>query len=365
MKFSAASAFLIAALFITPLHADSFDDLAAKAAAARDADQIPQALELYHQALQLKPAWAEGWWFLGTLLYDSDQYAPGRDAFARFVKLQDNAPPGFALLGLCEFQLAAYPDALSHLQKALSSGSGLEPQVEQVVRFHEAMTLTRLGLFDQAIHEYLWFPAHNVKEQPMLLGLGLASLRTALIPKELSADQAPLMATAGAIAYAWMSGDLANADAGFHELIAHYPTAPNVHYFYGSFLLDTHPVEALAELERELQNDPGNAYASGLLALTMVRSGHQDEAESMARKAATNHPEASIAQYVYGLILSRSGDKSALEYLEKATQLDPVNIDYHVALAGAYSKFGRNDDAYRERRATIALARGMGPLARH
>ena len=162
-----------------------------------------------------------------------------------------------------------------------------------------------------------------------------------------------------------MSGDLNDADAGFHELVTRYPTAPNVHYFYGSFLLDTHPVEALAELERELQNDPANAYASGLLALTMVRSGHQEEAESMARKAATTHPQASIAQYVYGLVLSRSGDKEAVGYLEAATRLDPINVDYHVALASAYSKFGQNDDAYRERAATIALVRGMDTRAPH
>ena len=196
MKFSAPFAFLITALLTGSLQADSFDDLAAKAAAARDAEQISQAVELYHQALQLKPSWAEGWWFLGTLLYDSDQYAGGRDAFANFVKLQDNAPPGFALLGLCEFQLAHYPEALGDLKKALSSGSGLEPQVEQVVRFHEAITLTRQGLFDQAIHDYLWFPAHSIKEKNVLLGLGLASLRIALFPKDVSSDQAPLVATA-------------------------------------------------------------------------------------------------------------------------------------------------------------------------
>jgi Flp pilus assembly protein TadD len=65
-----------------------------------------------------------------------------------------------------------------------------------------------------------------------------------------------------------------------------------------------------------------------------------------------------MAQYAYGLILAGSGNlPEAIVRLEAAERLDPANIEYHMGLAGAYSNAGRNEDARRERRTSIALAR--------
>src|ERR1700683_1659304 len=98
--------------------AATFEELARQAAAARESDQVPQAIDLYQQALQLKSDWSEGWFYLGTLYYDSDRYADAQPAFAEFVKLADK-PAGWAFLGLCEFETGAYTLAHDHLQKAL------------------------------------------------------------------------------------------------------------------------------------------------------------------------------------------------------------------------------------------------------
>ena len=87
--------------------AATFEELAAKATAAREAGNIPQAVDLYREALQLKPTCTEGRWFLGTLSYDSDRYDIGRQA-VEFVKLEDKAPPGWSFLGLCEFETGEY-----------------------------------------------------------------------------------------------------------------------------------------------------------------------------------------------------------------------------------------------------------------
>ena len=43
--------------------------------------------------------------------------------------------------------------------------------------------------------------------------------------------------------------------------------------------------------------------------------------------------------------------------LEIAERLDPANVEFHMGLAGAYSKAGRHEDARRERRTSIAIAK--------
>jgi len=139
------------AIAVPASRAATFDELARQAAAARDADHVPQAIDLYQQALQLKPDRSEGWFYLGTLYYDSDRSADAQPAFAQFVKLADK-PAGGAFLGQCEFETGGYTLAQEHMQKALDGG--LAPEIEQVVRFHQALLLTRLGLFDQALHWY-------------------------------------------------------------------------------------------------------------------------------------------------------------------------------------------------------------------
>ena len=66
---------LAGCMTLVPACAATFDELARQAGAARDADRVPEAIELYQPALQLKPDWPEGWSYLGALFYDSDRYA--------------------------------------------------------------------------------------------------------------------------------------------------------------------------------------------------------------------------------------------------------------------------------------------------
>jgi tetratricopeptide (TPR) repeat protein len=339
--------------------ADTFEELAAQATAAREANNVSKAIELYQQALQLKPAWAEGWWFLGTLFYDGDQYKSGRHAFAEFVKLEGKAAPGWSFLGLCEFETGEHEHALEHIRRGLEIGSGLEPTIEQVLRFHEALLLTRLGLFDQALPRFMPFVRRGVRDPALIAGVGLTALREPLLPKEVPPGRQALIAAAGQTAYLWMAGDTGKTGPAFQALVANYPTAPGVHYLYATYLLSFRPAEeAVEELKRELEVNPRSADARAMIALLMVRAGAQSAALPYARQAAQDGPTSPMAQYTYGLILAGTGDlRQAIERLETAERLDPASVEYHMGLAGAYSKAGRHDDARRERRTSIALAR--------
>lgn len=38
-----------------------------------DANQTDEAINLYEQAVTLRPSWSEGWWDLGTTFFDQGQ----------------------------------------------------------------------------------------------------------------------------------------------------------------------------------------------------------------------------------------------------------------------------------------------------
>jgi tetratricopeptide (TPR) repeat protein len=321
--------FVVALVSVISASAATFEELAARATAAREAYNLPQAIALYREALTLKPAWTEGWWFLGTLCYDSDQYECGRQAFAEFVKLQDNAAPGYSFLGLCEFETGDYTHALEHVRRALEIATGIEPAVEQVLRFHEALLLNRLGLFDQALPRFRPFVNRGVRDPALIAGLGLAALRKPLLPKEVPAESRNLIDAAGQTVYLWIAGDAAKVESAFKALVETYPAAPGVHYLYATYLLSFRPAEeAAAELKRELELNPRNPDARAMVALLMLRGGASSAASPLARQAAADGPMCPMAQYTYGLIIAGTGDlPAAIERLETAERLDPANIE--------------------------------------
>ena len=358
---------LLALLFAIAVSASpaTFDDLAARAKAAREANHASEAIELYQQALKLKPAWQEGWWFLGTLSYDADQYKTGARAFAEFVKLEDKAAAGWAFLGLCEFEIGEYQNSLDHSRRALAIGGDLDPSVDNVLRFHEALLLTKLGLFDQATSKLIPFVRKGVRDPTLTAGIGLNALREPLLPAEVPPAEMPRINAAGNAAYLWMAGNINETQPAFRALVETFPTGPGIHYLYATFLITFRPAEeAVAELRRELEVNPHSADARAMIALLMVRAGLAPAAEPLAQQAAVDGPNSPMAQYTLGLILMQSGDlPHAIDRLESAERLDPANVEYHMGLAAAYSKAGRHDDAMRERKTSIQIAKQGDPRA--
>ena len=338
----------------------TFQDLASAASAAREANDIPRAIGLYGQALQLDSKWQDGWWFLGVLEYGADQYAAGRDALTHYLDLAPKAGPAFALRGLCEFETGEYAQSLADIQRALSLGAANAPRNEQILRYHEALLLTRNQRFEEALRAYGVFAREGVTSPELLLAMGLAGLRTPLFPKELAANQQDLYLAAGTAAFQFMAGDAKKGQAAFEDLFQRFPTAPNAHYLYGYLLFATDPDQALPEFKRELEIAPSNGAAEVMLAWDSLMRGKFTEALPYAQKAAAEEPEATVPQLVLGRSLLETGDvKGGMEHLEKALQLDPENLETHLALAKAYSKSGRKEDARRERLRCLEIAKAQ------
>jgi len=336
----------------------AFDDLAARAAQARDANDLSRAIELYQQALQLNEHWTEGWWYLGSLAYDADRYDIARDALAHCVEQKPDMSPALGLLGLTEFQAKEYDRALRHIQQSLAD-TRLEPQMVRVLRYHEAVLLAHSGDYDQAIQKYAWFASDTEPPASMLQGIGIAALREPLLPSDIPAERRDLFESAGRTLWTAMSQDEAHAANAFEQLLNRFPASPGVHALVGVYLQAAPAGKAAAEFRRELDAEPTNPAAAAMLACLLLNHGDPAAALPFAQKAAEEAPRLSVAQYAFGRALAETGDVSnGAKHLETAVQLDPANLDDHIALASAYSKAGRTMDARAERSRTMALSRG-------
>jgi tetratricopeptide (TPR) repeat protein len=344
----------------------SFADLASKAAAARDANEAPGAIELYRQALKLNSQWSDGWWFLGSLEYATGDYSLARDALSHYLELTPNAAPALAMRGLCEFEIADYPTSLKDIERALALGAANQPRNEKILRYHEALLLTRTGRFEDALRSYAFFTHEEDSNPELMLALGLAGLRTPLLPKELRADQKDLYISAGKAAFDLMRRNNEAASMEFRSLFARVPPAENAHYLYGYLLYATDPDQAIVEFKKELEVNPSNAVAEVMLAWIPLMQNDGANALPHARKAMAEDPTLSSAQLVLGRALTETGEtKDGIEYLEKTAQRQPDNLEVHLALAKAYSKAGRKEDARRERLLCLEMTKNDTTPATH
>ena len=336
--------------------APRFEDLSAQAAAARDQQNLPLAIELYGKAAQLKPDWAEGWFYLGLLQYQANQYPQAIDAFNHLLQLQPTAAPAMALRGLCAFETASYDDSLRDLEQATSHGAANEPHNAQIIRFHLAQLLARAGRFQDALEQYKFFAAKRIDAPDVMLAIGLAGLRVTTLPKDVAPQDRAIFEQTGEAGYALLAEESDRGDALFRQLFSRYPTAPNLHYFYGFLLFPHDPGMAAEEFRRELAITPGNETARAMLAFSLMIAGRYTEALPEAEHAYSVAPESETAQLALGRSLAETGDvKRGTELMNRVLASDPNNLEAHLGLVSIYSRSGRREDADRERAVCLKL----------
>lgn len=336
--------------------AQNFPEVARQAQAARMHDQVGQAIRLYREGVRMRPAWAEGWWYLGSLLYDKNSFGEAREALTHFVKLQPDAAPGWALLGLSEYETAKYVDALAHLQHGLALGLKREPQVFQVALFHAGLLLTYTSQFEVALKAFEQL-IHEVNQDPEIVtAIGLAALRMPILPPALPASQRDLVHDAGRAVFDEMARRPEEAKREFEELAAKYPDTPRIHDIYGRFLITSDPDAAVRQWREEIRVSPRDVPARVEIALEYLKRGEPEKALPFAREAAELGPGEFAAHNALGRALAETGEVSAgVAELEKARDLAPDSPETRLALARAYEKAGRAQDAARERAESVRL----------
>lgn len=329
----------------------SFEQLSQQAQQAYEANHEEEAARLFSEAVKLRPDWAEGWWAMGMIAYQRDQYPQCRDALTRMVALDGSAAPGWALLGLCEFRTQDYDKALEHLKKAHMLVPVTQPggQLMDMANYHLAMLLTRQGAFEVAQEVFVRVALKVRENHEMAFASGLASLRMPILPSDVPADQKSVVAAAGKAFWDLAIESPDRAEQDFKALVTAYPKFPNVHYFYGTFLGARHPEQSAAEFQAELKVSPDSVPARVQLALRYIVEGNTDAAMKYAREAVALSADSVGAQLALAESLrARGDDEHALAAYVEAERLDPVSPKIRLFLANAYRALGRTDDARRE-----------------
>src|SRR5262249_7892984 len=240
-------------------------------------DRLEEASALYLQALRPKPAWKEGWWQVGAMFYERDHYTEARDAFLKFVAVDQKFGPALAMLGLCEFQLRQYEPALIHLRQGNLLGVGDNPELRLVTRYHEAILHNRFEEFELAYDALSRLINEQMEGPDLVFALGLTMLRLAYLPPDVPADKREIALKAGRAAYYMLTKRQQEAAREFKELAENYPDSPGAHYAYGVFLLRDDPDAAIEEFRRELQISPKSVYARLQIAFEMIKQGRHAE----------------------------------------------------------------------------------------
>jgi tetratricopeptide (TPR) repeat protein len=322
----------------------SFQELAQRADAEREAGQIESAIDLYRQALMQKADWQQGWWYYGSLLYDNNEYSPAVDALRHLTALNPQLGGAWALLGLSEYETGQFDVSLRDLDKAKAIGTGSDPNIADVVDYHVAVLLNARGEPEAANLLLATLLRKGRASEDLQVALGLALLRVPLLPSQVDPSKDALLHDAGDLAAAVERRQFDEAGVGFRNLAAKYPRTSFVHYAWGTMLAEQGKDDAAEEQFREeTKITPNSSLAYTEWAFLEAKATHYEDAASLARKALQISPDAFIAHYVLGQSLLATGKpRAAVTELEHARDLAPESPEIRYSLSRAYAKTGQN-----------------------
>jgi tetratricopeptide (TPR) repeat protein len=318
------------------------DELARKAESARTAGRTKEALNLYQEVLRARPTWSEGWWYVGMIHYDSDQFAEAILALKKVVQFDPNLGPGWAFLGLCEFSTAKYSDALVHLDRASTLGFG-DAATARVGNYHRALILNMNGKFRDAT-EVLSSQFRQEKLTPQIaIAMGLALLRMPILPAQLDVTKKELVFAAGQASVELKHRRFEEALQLLTAIEKEHPDVPYVHYSAAEALFGLRRWdEAESQLRSELQLSPKSSDSYVLLARIKLKQNSLDDALQAAKQAESIKPDDPQVHYVLSECFAAKGlamDGDAELAIAKKLGWQP-NADETVALSGGTSQPG-------------------------
>ncbi|MCI0663946.1 MAG: tetratricopeptide repeat protein [Acidobacteria bacterium] len=326
---------------------DSFEKIASQAAQAKEANQIEQAISLYRQALRLNPKWGEGWFYLATLHYDRDSFAEAAEAFRKATNLSPKIGTAWVMLGLSEFKLGRHDDSLKHIQKGRQLGITDNPQLMNVMLYHEGLLLLHKGDFDAAQKTLSKLSREGVENDGLINALGQAVLRV----RPDQEQQAAIVRRAGQAEYFATQKKFEEALGEYERLVRDFPREQNLQYAYGRYLLTSNNEEkAIEAFKQEIANNSSHLLARLMIADTKLRLRDYAGGLPFAEEALKLRSDLPIAHFLVGSLLLEIGKTAqAINELETARRLLPDEPKIYFVLGRAYARANRKVDAERAR----------------
>lgn len=329
--------------------APTFPVLSSQAQAARDANQLEKAIELYKKALKLQPKWEDGLWSLGSIAYDLDRYKDCVWAFGKLAELKPDSTLGWTMAGLCEYRLYNYGSALDDFTRVDQLGFAENAEIGRVGRLHFALVLIKTGNFEKAITVLTDMVRKDKKTSDVIVPAGLAGLRRRWLPTEVPESERALIYGVGDAMATGMTQDYQEADRKFDEVLKAYPSDPDVHFRYGAMLYVQDPDRGIEELKKAIALAPDHVPALvSLSAISLKREGPKAALE-YGEQAVKASPGDFAAHIVLGraLLAAEEPERASAE-LQQAVKLAPNVPEAHFSLARAYTLLGKKEDAARE-----------------
>lgn len=336
-----------------------FQSFSKRAMEALDADKLQDAIPLFRKALALNSRWVEGWWSLGTAYYDQERYAEAELAFRRVVAIDPSHGTAHAFLGLCEFELGDDRAALRDIEASKDLGTNIDPQLREVVFYHEGVLLQRAGLFIAAEKPFASLCLGGTGGGDVARAFGMAALRMRdrQFP-ESGSEAATVVQQVGRAACFAAQKDFDSARQQLTLVTGAYPHFPYEHYAFGRVLLDARDIPgAVAEFKREI--DEGHDRVLPMLQIAAAEyKVDSDAGLPYAERAVALAPQLPFGHYLLGLLLAITGaDEKAISELEIARKAYPQDMRVYWSLAAAYANAGRAEDAAKARAEIARLSR--------
>lgn len=328
-----------------------FERIASQADESRNANDLERALVLYRRALGIRPGWAEGWWSLGTILYEQDKYAEASHAFQRVVSLRPDHGSANVMLGLCEFELGQDNPALAHIQRGRQLGILKDPQLARVMLYHEGLLLLRKGRFEDAQEALYVLSRDGGDDGQLMLALGMSALY--IFPAKLPPDGSTareVVMRVGKAEFLAATKRFDEARQEYSSVADEFPKTENIHFAFGRFLLALGEVDsAVAAFQRQIQASPDHVSARLQIAAAWYRVNSAG-ALKYAQDAVKLEPSRAFGHYLLGLLyLDTQNFAGAISELETAKRSYSNLPQLYFALGNAYARAGRKAEAVRAR----------------
>ena len=311
-------------------------------AAAEKSGNFSQAIAEYRKATELAPAIAAGFVSLGQAYLENRDYGGAIPPLKQALKLDPDLRPAHQLLGYALLAHGYPNEAISHLEK-IGDPAALGIAQLEAGRLPEAVTHLQAAL------------SKNPNDPDLLYYFGRASgllSKQAIDSLVASYPDTPRAHQAMAENY-YVLRQMPQAEKEFLEAIRLRPDLPRIHLELGLVYAGASQWAKAEEAFRaETKLQPGNAEAAFRLGNALLQQGKVQEARTELKRADKLQPEMPETLYALGKAASLEGDSTAAERSwRKVTELEKgsdLAAQAHFSLAGLYRKQGKPEEASRE-----------------